>query len=131
MLPAEFLKDATMRPYGRAKNFRDCARFWLLNAKKHNLPLFYLFWVIFQFFCWFLPILFAQNFRTEILVAQKKLLLESLPFTWTTVRTHLEVNRALTTGRLQLETVECRIVQLKTVLDRTAEVLNMGQGRVQ
>ena len=43
-----------MRPHGRAKVFRDCARFGFLNAKLHNLPLFHLFWVSFQFLCWFL-----------------------------------------------------------------------------
>ena len=42
-----------MRPHGRAKVFRDCARFGFLNAKMHNLPLFHLFWVSFQFLCWF------------------------------------------------------------------------------
>ena len=44
---AGFLKHETLRPYGRAKIFRDCARFGFLNAKMHNLPLFYLFKVIF------------------------------------------------------------------------------------
>ena len=39
----ELLKAATMRPHGRAKVFRDCARFGFLNAKMHNLPLFHLF----------------------------------------------------------------------------------------
>ena len=51
---SELLKAATMRPHGRAKVFRDCARFGFLNAKMHNLPLFHLFWVSFQFLCWFL-----------------------------------------------------------------------------
>ena len=46
--PTEFLKGATVQPYGRAKFFRDCARFGFLNAKMHNRPLFNLFWVIFQ-----------------------------------------------------------------------------------
>jgi hypothetical protein len=46
----EFLKGATVRPYGRAEFFRDCARFGFLDAKMHNLPLFYLFGVIFQTF---------------------------------------------------------------------------------
>ena len=54
MYESEFLKGATVRPYGRAKFFRDCARFGFLNAKMHNLPLFYLFWVIFQKICLFL-----------------------------------------------------------------------------
>ena len=53
-LGAELLIAATMRPHGRAKVFRDCARFGFLNAKMHNLPLFHLFWVSFQFLCWFL-----------------------------------------------------------------------------
>ena len=51
---AELLKAATMRPHGRAKVFRDCARFGFLNAKMANLPLFHLFWVSFHFLCWFL-----------------------------------------------------------------------------
>ena len=67
-----------MRLYGRATFFRDCARFGLFNAKMHTLPLFYLFGVIFDFFGCFLPILLAKNFQTEVLVAHKKLLLESL-----------------------------------------------------
>ena len=62
-----------MRQYGRAKIVSDCARFGFLNAKTHNLPLFYLFWVII-----FLPILFVQKFGIEILVAQKDLLFDSL-----------------------------------------------------
>ena len=33
----EFLKDATMRPYGRAKFFRDCATFGFLNSKMHKI----------------------------------------------------------------------------------------------
>ena len=53
-LHPEFLKGATMRPHGRAKFFRDRARFGFLNAKMHNLPLFYLFWVIFWKICLFL-----------------------------------------------------------------------------
>ena len=32
----EFLKDTTMRPYGRAKIFRDCATFGFLNSKMHK-----------------------------------------------------------------------------------------------
>ena len=32
----EFLKDTTMRPYGRAKFFRDCATFGFLNSKMHK-----------------------------------------------------------------------------------------------
>ena len=44
---AEFPKVASLRPQGRAKNFKDYARFGLLKAKMHNSPLFYLFWVIF------------------------------------------------------------------------------------
>ena len=48
---AEFLKDATVRPHGHAKFFRDRARFGFLNSKMHNLPLFYLFSVIFQTNC--------------------------------------------------------------------------------
>ena len=51
---AEFLKGATVQPNGSAKIFRHCARLWLLNAKMHNLPLLYLFWVIFNLFCCFL-----------------------------------------------------------------------------
>ena len=50
-------KNATVGPYGRAQFFRDCARFRLLNPKMHNLPLFYLFWISFQFpLVGFLPI---------------------------------------------------------------------------
>ena len=62
-----------MRLHGCAKFFRDSARFGFLNAKMHNLPLFYLFWVIFEKNVCFWPILFAQNFQTEILVTQKKI----------------------------------------------------------
>ena len=59
---AEFLKGATVRPYSRAKLFRDCARFWFLNARMHNLPLFYLFGSFFIFFCPFcLRKTFAQK----------------------------------------------------------------------
>ena len=54
VLLQEFLKDATMRPHGRAKFFRDRARFGFLNSKMLNLPLFYLFWVIFLKICLFL-----------------------------------------------------------------------------
>ena len=46
-----------MRPCERTvaqKNFRDRARFLFLNAKMYNLPLFYLFWVIFRKICLFL-----------------------------------------------------------------------------
>ena len=32
----EFLKGATVRRHGRAKLFRDCARFWFLNSKMYN-----------------------------------------------------------------------------------------------
>ena len=53
---AEFLKAATMRPYGRAKFFRDCARFCFLNKKMHNLPLFYLFGSLFKKICCFLAL---------------------------------------------------------------------------
>ena len=60
---SEFLKGATVRPYGRAIFFRDCAKFVFLNAKLHNLSL------CLGVFC---LILFAQNFPTNILVAQKK-----------------------------------------------------------
>ena len=67
----EVLKSETMQPYGRAKFFRDCARFGFLNGKMHKLPLFYLFWVIFNFVVGFWPILFAQNFQQEILAVQK------------------------------------------------------------
>ena len=52
----EFLKAATMRPYGRAKFFRDCARFGFLNKKMHNLPLFYLFGSLFKKICCFLAL---------------------------------------------------------------------------
>ena len=51
---SELLKAATMRPHSRAKVFRDCARLGFWNAKMHNFPLFHLFWVSFQFLCWFL-----------------------------------------------------------------------------
>ena len=47
---SEFLKAATVRPHGHAKVFKDCARFGFLNAKMHE---FHLFWVSFQFLCWF------------------------------------------------------------------------------
>ena len=49
-MDAEFQKGATVRPYGRATFFRDCARFGFLNAKMDNLTLLYLFGVIFQTF---------------------------------------------------------------------------------
>ena len=45
-----------MRPYGRAKFFRDCARFGFLNEKMHNLPLFYLFGSLFKKICCFLAL---------------------------------------------------------------------------
>ena len=44
----QFLKGATVRPYGRAIFFRDCARVGFMNAKIHILLLFYLVWVIFS-----------------------------------------------------------------------------------
>ena len=67
-----------MQPYGRATFFRDCARFGIFNAKMHNLLLFYLFGVIFHFFWLFFAYFVCKNFQTEVLVAHKKLLLESL-----------------------------------------------------
>ena len=45
-LCAEFLKAATVRPCGRAKMFRNCARFEFLNPQMHNSPHVRLFWVI-------------------------------------------------------------------------------------
>ena len=57
---------ATVRPYGGAKIFRDCARFRVLKVKMHILSTFYLFWVIFVFFWGVLPYLFAKNFLTKI-----------------------------------------------------------------
>ena len=47
---SEVLKGATVRPYGRAKKFRDCARLEFLNKKIHNDSKFYLLWVLFVFF---------------------------------------------------------------------------------
>ena len=64
--------------YRRAKNFRDCARFVFFNTKMHNLSLFYLFWVILNFFGCFLPIFFAKLLNRNIGCAKKKLL-KSLP----------------------------------------------------
>ena len=46
----------TTRPYGRAKIFRDCARFGFFNKKMHNLPLFYLFGSLFKKICCFLAL---------------------------------------------------------------------------
>ena len=58
-LRPQFLKAATVQPYGQAAFFRDCARFWFLNPKILNLPLFYLFgsFKIFGFrrFGWLFP----------------------------------------------------------------------------
>ena len=75
MSGAEFLKGATMRPYGRAKFFRDFARFGFLNAKMHNLPLFYLFGS-------FINIFFAHfvcaKLSNRYIGCGKKMLLESL-----------------------------------------------------
>ena len=50
----EFLKAATMRPCGRAKIFRYCARFGFLNPILHNSPHFHHFWVISLIFLGFL-----------------------------------------------------------------------------
>ena len=35
-IQAEFLKGVTVRLHGRAKIFRDCARFGFANANMHN-----------------------------------------------------------------------------------------------
>ena len=56
------------------KKFTEIAQdlgFWT-KKNTYVLPLFYIFGVIFQFCGGFWPILFAQNFQTKILVAQKK-----------------------------------------------------------
>ena len=45
-----------MRPYGRAKFVRDCARFGFLNEKMHNLPLFYIFGSLLKKCCCFLAL---------------------------------------------------------------------------
>ena len=62
-----------MRLYCRAKHFRDCARFGFLNAKMHNLPLFHLFWVSFQFLCWFLGHLVCAKLLNGNIGRAKKL----------------------------------------------------------
>ena len=51
-----------MQPHGHAKNFIDCARFWLLNAKMNNLTLFNLFWVLFVIFLGALAHFVCANF---------------------------------------------------------------------
>ena len=56
-----------MRLYGRVNFFRDCIGFGF--SKMHNLPFFGNFSNIVVVF-W--PILFAQNFYIEILVAQNQ-----------------------------------------------------------
>ena len=73
MSHAEFLKGATVQPHGRAKFFGDRARFGFLNAKMHNLPLFYLFGSFSKKIVFFWRILIAQNFQTEMLIAEKKI----------------------------------------------------------
>ena len=77
MLLPDCLKGGTVRPYGRAHFFTDCARFGFLNTKCTIYKKNYLFWVLLYFFL-FWTILFAQNFLAKILAAQKNLLLESL-----------------------------------------------------
>ena len=75
---AEFLKAATVRTCGRAKMFRNCARFGFLNQKIHNSLHFHLFWVISLLFYGFYARILTQNFPTKLLGAQNNLLLESL-----------------------------------------------------
>ena len=72
---AEFLKDATVRS---RKIFQRLRKILAFERKKAQFSTVLPFLGIFPIFLLVLPILFAQNFRTEILVAQKKLLLESL-----------------------------------------------------
>ena len=62
-------KCATSPVRSSAVRFRHCAIFGLFNAKMRNLP--QLLASFFKFFVAFLPILFSQNFWTEILVGQK------------------------------------------------------------
>ena len=73
MSHAKFLKGATVRPHGRATFFGDRTRFGFFNTKMHNLPLFYLFGSFLKNIFCFLPILFVQNFQTEILITEKKM----------------------------------------------------------
>ena len=63
----EFLKGATVWPYGRTQFFTDCARFLFYLFKVIKKKCIYGFW----------PILFTQNLQTEKLDAQFSLLLES------------------------------------------------------
>ena len=43
------------------KSFQRLRKIWVLNAKMHNLPLVHLFWVSFQFLCWFLGYLICAK----------------------------------------------------------------------
>ena len=60
-----------MPPYGRAQNFRNCARFVFWNAKMDLFLYFFLF-------IFFLAHLVCTKFQTDILVVQQNLLLVSL-----------------------------------------------------
>ena len=51
--------------------------FWMQKSKIYHCLTFF-GWFYFFFYFFFMPILFAQNFQTRILIAQKNLLLESL-----------------------------------------------------
>ena len=69
----EFLKAATMRPYGRAKFVRDCAKFGFLNEKMHNLPLFYLFGTLFKKNCVFLSLFVCAKLLNRDIGRAKKI----------------------------------------------------------
>ena len=70
-----------MRPHGRAKFFRDRARFGFLNAKMHNLPLFYLFWVIFRKICLFLAHFVCAKLSNRNIGRAKKIAFRKSAFT--------------------------------------------------
>ena len=85
---AEFLKVTVSRSCDHAKIFRLCAKSGDLDAQTKNLCIltsFYTFSSFFTHIKWFFVIFFklflAQNFKNQVLTAQKILLLECL-YNW-------------------------------------------------
>ena len=72
-------KRCTLAIDGRAKFVRDYSRFGFVNAKMHNLPLFYLFLGNFsKSICWFLAHFVFAKLSNRNIGRPKNLLLESL-----------------------------------------------------
>ena len=81
---SKFLKVTVSWSYNRTKIFWLCAKSWDLHAQSKKICIFTLQFFFFMFHTYLVissdtfPIFLAQNCKTEVLTAQKNLLLECL-----------------------------------------------------